>query len=116
MASQTTASAKAIIQGYPWEITFQAQDNDPRFQTGTTFRAQFRAREESPVLASISTGSGITHETQTRIKISLTGAQTGNMTPGTVTFDLVRTDLPNEEYTYIKAVIPVKRAITREAG
>lgn len=105
-----------IRPNFPWTITIVDQAPDPAnlfAPAGATFEADIRHEEGGAILATISTGSGVTRIDDNTLEIVFSPAVTATLTPGRMAlFDFVRTDTAPPTHTNIGLSIPVKASIT----
>jgi len=113
-------SGSPIAIGFQWrqsiQLTYTGSDQVP-FPLGSTFRAEVRANAQSDtILATLTTAAGeITRDNDNQLTILIGAADTATFEPGTVSLDLVRTDVSPEEYIHVAMTVTVIQPITRPA-
>ena len=108
-----TQKANAIVAGYDWTIRIEV-DRDA-FPAGVALVGHVRRRSSDvKILATVSTDNGHVARVDDRsVDVTLPGAVTASWPPGTVTFDLVRTDLPSDQYLGFRLIVGVVQPVTR---
>lgn len=116
----TSQEGKSIIAGYVWnervELVVPTGDPVP-FPAGCALTAHVRACvDDSTVLATLSTANGgIVRVNDTQIDLIITGSDSESWWEhGSVTLDVVRTDLAPDEHLRFILEIPVVRPVTRD--
>jgi hypothetical protein len=103
----------AIVAGYEYRLQLEA--DSPVFPEGCTLAAQIRAKvSDSAVITTLtSANGGLARISDTVVEITIPGAATANIPPGSVVMDMVRTDLEPDRHLNFTLEIPVIRPITR---
>jgi len=102
-----------ILIGYEYRLQLRAEAD--LFPEVASFTGQLRrAVNDSVILATISTENGgvLRHDERT-IEIVLAPNITAGLSPGSVTLDLVRTDLDPDRHLGVLLEIPVVLPVTR---
>ena len=99
----------AIRPGFAWAADIQFEGEV--FPVNATFRAQFRATRDGPVLVDVTTG--IIRTAADEIRVQLSALQTADITDPMVFFDVVRTDGAAPDLLSAEFEVDVKRSITR---
>ena len=113
--------SRPLIAGYPWSIRLSvtvAPTTDipapaPVFPVGCALRAEVRELEGGAILATLTTGAGITRESDTGILVEITGPQSQAWSMAHVRFDLARTDTTPDTHLGFKVLVPVVQPVTQ---
>lgn len=103
-----------IAKGYAWTLQLQLTSDDEVFPAGAEYRAQFRLKRTSvSAITEANTGNGgIVRVDGTQLEINLTAIQTDLMEAGSVSFDIVRTDVDPQIHLNFSVTVPVFQPIT----
>lgn len=106
-------SYEPIYPGFPWKVTLNLVSTPALFPEGVKLRAQLRVDVDQPVLAVLTTDNGaFTRIDDSRIEVTLSELITAKLKPGTVLFDLVRTDTPVARHLGVRVQVTVKTSAT----
>ena len=116
MSCATLSEGPVILIGYPWRLQIEAEV--PLFEARARYFAQLRRKRTDPeVLTELSTEEGgITWINDTVLELSLSVAQTAQLSPGQVVMDLIRRDLTPVVHLGILLEVPVLWPVTRGGG
>lgn len=103
----------AIVIGYTYRL--QIETEAPVFPEGTALLAHVRLKPSSlNLLAALSSAAGtLLRRSDYLLEIMIPADATAQMQPGTVMFDLVRTDLDPPLHLGFSLEIPVQLPVTR---
>lgn len=106
----------AIVSGYTYRV--QIETEAPLFPDGVALLAHIRLKPSSlNLITALSSAAGtLLRRGDHCLEITIPAADTAMMQPGTVTFDLVRTDLDPPLYLGFALEIPVQLPVTRGAA
>lgn len=114
MATEVFEGA-AIMVGYAYTQRLVA--DAAIFPEGATFVAEVRNRVSAPdILATLTTGFGITRISDTELEITIPASATQAMPVGSVVMDVVRTDTDPDQHMQFLLEIPVQLPVTRGLG
>ena len=116
MSCATLSEGPVILIGYPWRLQIEAAA--PLFEADARYFAQLRRKRADPeVLTDLSTEEGgITWINDAVLELSLSVAQTAQLSPGQVVMDLIRRDLTPAVHLGIHLEVPVLWPVTRGGG
>lgn len=101
--------------GYERTIRVNAEASDPPpFPAGSEFRVQVRSHT-GVLFATLTTGSGITRNSDTQIDITIPESATAQMTEGSVILDVVRTDTTPDYHLGFQLLCKTRMPATRAA-
>jgi hypothetical protein len=109
----TTQDGKAITAGFPWSI--RVTMSEIAFPSGAVLVGHVRRRvDDTAILAELSTANGrIARVDDYSVDVSIPGSVSDEWAPGTVTFDIARTDLDPDQYLGFRITVPVLLPVTR---
>ena len=108
-----TTEGRALVAGYEWRQRFVSPV--ALFPAASTFTAQVRRTvADATVLTTLTTADGdITRIDNETLEIVIPGADSTAWTPGSVVFDVVRTDTAPDQHLGFRVEILVVQAVTR---
>jgi hypothetical protein len=113
MIASELQEGPVILIGYEYRLQLQAAAD--LFPEAASFIGQLRRTvSDSVILATLSTeNGGVLRQDIRTIEIVLAPTITTALTPGSVTLDLVRTDLDPDRHLGVLIEIPVAMPVTR---
>lgn len=108
-----SVEGRALVAGYEWRQRFVSPV--ALFPSGSTFSAQVRRKvDDAAPLTTLTTADGelvrIDNET---LEVIIPGADSTAWTPGSVVFDIVRTDTTPDQHLGFRVTVAVVQAVTR---
>jgi len=112
-------STAPLVAGFAWAFPIRLIPKPPAtapivaFPVGSQWRAEFRNKEGTPVLATLTTATGgITRIADDQLLITLPASASATWTVKSVKFDLVRTDTGPDVYLGVKFTVVVIQPVT----
>lgn len=111
----TTQNARPIVAGFAWALRVQVNATTPLFPTGVALTSQVKRRSiDATALATLTTVNGtLVRIDDATVEIRIAGATSAAWKPGTVTLDMVRTDLGTPQHLAFRLTVPVVQSVTR---
>ncbi|HYW49043.1 MAG TPA: hypothetical protein VE861_00480 [Gemmatimonadaceae bacterium] len=112
-------STQPLVAGYAWFFPIKLIPKPPEttpivaFPAGCALRAEFRQKEGTPVLATLTTADGgLQRVADDEVHVYLPAAASREFTAKAVKFDIIRTDVVPDTYLGVKFTVPVVQPIT----